>query len=97
MIKTIGIILLTGIVLIACSENRTETVSNLPVYSPESPAIHDTVAQLDSVLFYAYNHCEMGKFADPVSEDLEFYHDQGGLVTSKAEIVAALQDNICGK
>ena len=32
-----------------------------------------------------------------ISEDLEFYHDQGGLLTSKTKLIAALKNNICGK
>jgi len=32
-----------------------------------------------------------------IAEDLEFYHDQGGLSTSKADILAAMKTNICGK
>jgi hypothetical protein len=32
-----------------------------------------------------------------ISENLEFYHDQGGLLTSKTKLIAALKNNICGK
>ena len=32
-----------------------------------------------------------------ISEDLEFYHDQGGLMTSKKKLNEALKANICGK
>lgn len=66
-------------------------------YVPPSQALYDTIVRLDSLLFSAYNHCELDKFAALVSEDLEFYHDQGGLSTSKAEIMEALKKNICGK
>ena len=32
-----------------------------------------------------------------VDEDLEFYHDRGGLTTSKSSIIESLKNNICGK
>jgi hypothetical protein len=32
-----------------------------------------------------------------VSDDLEFYHDQTGLMVGKAPFLAAIQQNICGK
>ena len=32
-----------------------------------------------------------------ISEDLEFYHDQGGLTTSKSQLMEAVKKNICGK
>jgi hypothetical protein len=31
------------------------------------------------------------------SEDLEFFHDIGGLSTSKEKLLVALKNNICGK
>jgi hypothetical protein len=31
------------------------------------------------------------------TEDLEFYHDRGGLLTSKQKLNEALKNNICGK
>jgi hypothetical protein len=34
---------------------------------------------------------------DLISEDLEFYHDIGGVMTSKKQLLEALQKNICGK
>lgn len=32
-----------------------------------------------------------------MDEDLEFYHDLEGLVTSKSQIINALKENICDK
>jgi hypothetical protein len=32
-----------------------------------------------------------------LSEDIEFFHDKGGLTTSKAQIMEAMKNNICGK
>ncbi len=31
------------------------------------------------------------------AEGIEFYHDRGGLTTSKKELIASIQKNICGK
>ena len=31
------------------------------------------------------------------SENIEFYHDQGGLSTSKPDLIMALRNNICDK
>ena len=59
--------------------------------------LYQTVAGLDQQFFDAYNHCDLEKAASLLSDDLEFYHDQSGLDTSKASVVAALKNNICGK
>jgi Domain of unknown function (DUF4440) len=52
---------------------------------------------MDSLLFTAYNNCDMVTFAGCFSNDIEFYHDKGGLMTSKDSIIAATKKNICGK
>ncbi|MBI1342595.1 MAG: DUF4440 domain-containing protein [Terrimonas sp.] len=52
---------------------------------------------MDSLLFAAYNNCDLNQFAALIDEDIEFYHDKGGLSTSKDEIVEAIKNNICNK
>jgi hypothetical protein len=68
-------------------------------YQPADPALYDTIVKLDSTFFNAYNSClvNLDKYASFYSDSLEFYHDQGGLSRSKAEIVEATKNNICGK
>jgi ketosteroid isomerase-like protein len=45
----------------------------------------------------AYNNCKLDVMEEIISDDLEFYHDQGGLMTSKQKLNEALKANICGK
>jgi hypothetical protein len=71
--------------------------TGLPKYSPESKELHDTVARLDSIFFDAYNTCKLHVFEELISDSIEFYHDRGGLSTSKKELILALKNNICGK
>ncbi|MBC7948633.1 MAG: nuclear transport factor 2 family protein [Chitinophagaceae bacterium] len=56
-----------------------------------------TISLLDSLLFNSYNECKLDVYADLFSEDLEFYHDRGGLSTSKSDMVNAVKNNICNK
>ena len=37
---------------------------------------------MDSVLFQAFNTCDVQKFSGLLSDDIEFYHDQSGLMLS---------------
>lgn len=71
----------------------------LPDYQPEDQALYDTIVKLDSAFFAAYNTCQvhLQEYADFYADSLEFYHDQGGLSTSKKDVVDATQRNICGK
>ncbi|HEU5452417.1 MAG TPA: nuclear transport factor 2 family protein [Terriglobales bacterium] len=59
--------------------------------------LYQKVAALDKQFFDAYNHCDLETAAAMLSDNLEFYHDQSGLDTSKASVVEALKNNICGK
>ncbi|HEY2721585.1 MAG TPA: nuclear transport factor 2 family protein [Chitinophagaceae bacterium] len=68
-------------------------------YKPEDTALYNTIVRLDSIFFAAYNSCQfnLDKYAAFYSDSLEFYHDQSGLNRSKAEVVEATKENICGK
>ena len=63
----------------------------------EQDALFKTVRGLDTKLFDAYNHCDLATLGSMVSDDLEFYHDQTGLMVGKAPFLEAIQQNICGK
>tara|TARA_R110002012_G_scaffold321930_1_gene552460 strand:- start:39927 stop:40418 length:492 start_codon:yes stop_codon:yes gene_type:complete len=66
-------------------------------YVPIDQELYETIVSLDKKLFDAYNSCDMDTQAALYSEDLEFFHDEGGLSTSKEELLIALKNNICGK
>jgi len=71
----------------------------LAQYKPDDPALYDTIARLDSTFFAAYNTCtvHLQEYSDFYAEDLEFYHDKGGVSNSKKDVVEATRKNICGK
>lgn len=76
---------------------NSQKAAHFPPYIPQSKPLHDTISRLDSVLFTAYNTCKPDVFSFLLAEDIEFYHDQGGLNTSKKDLVDAIKKNICGK
>lgn len=63
----------------------------------QSNELYQKIAQLDSIFFKAYNECNIAKQAELMSDSIEFYHDMGGLETSKSAIMEAIKKNICGK
>jgi hypothetical protein len=57
-----------------------------------------TIKKLDAEVFDAYNKCELEKFGSYFTEELEFYHDSGGLTNrTRQSLVDAVKKNICGK
>jgi uncharacterized protein DUF4440 len=77
------------------SKNKTSAYT----YKPDDQKLYDTILHLDSLFFHYYNTCDVNldKYAAFYSDSIEFYHDYGGLNTSKTEIVDATKRNICGK
>jgi hypothetical protein len=63
----------------------------------EDSELYQTVVNLDATYFNAYNTCDLATQASMMSDELEFYHDQGGLNTSKSDIIKSIEKNICGK
>ncbi|MBL7703287.1 MAG: nuclear transport factor 2 family protein [Ferruginibacter sp.] len=102
-IATVVYSITLGLIFSACNHANEQKGRN-PVdentneaYVPDSKQLHDSIVHMDSVLFGAYNTCNLVTMADCFSEDIEFYHDKGGLMTSKDSIMAATKKNICGK
>ena len=94
--KSLVVILLAFIAFSCSSVKQASTESLLP-YTPASKELHDSIVQMDKIFFDAYNNCQLNIFEDVISEDIEFYHDQGGLSTSKKGLIESLKNNICNK
>ena len=56
-----------------------------------------TIAALDAALFDAYNRCDLEKFGAFFIDDVEFYHDQGGVTLGRQNLTESVKENICGK
>jgi hypothetical protein len=65
--------------------------------TPGNDTLYNEIVYMDSVFFEAYNTCKPGRMDSLFSDDIEFYHDQGGLTTDKKQLIEALKNNICGK
>ena len=78
------------------SELNQTSASN-KTYKPVDKELYNKIVQLDSILFDAYNNCKMNISEELYSDSIEFYHDRGGLSTSKKGLMEALKNNICGK
>lgn len=87
--KTRHILLLLAITLGMIIESMAQV--------PEDSALYQKILALDAAYFEAYNTCDIDGQAGLLDESLEFYHDQGGLSTSKTEILESIRENICGK
>ncbi len=74
------------------------TLLALPLFaaSPD-PELTKIVTELDAGLFKAFNECQLDRFDSYFAEDVEFYHDEGGLTLGSKAVTEAVKNNICGK
>jgi hypothetical protein len=85
-------LLTTSIINFACSTSKPNKSTASNNYSPVSKELYDTIAYLDSVFFNAFNQRDLDQLKTLLADNLEFYHDLGG-VTDYNQNVAAFKRN----
>lgn len=64
---------------------------------PPDSEVYKTLKQNDSLVFdRGFNNCELEAFFHLIAEDLEFYHDIGGVTRSRDQFVQQYKNGICG-
>ncbi|WP_205499749.1 nuclear transport factor 2 family protein [Rufibacter psychrotolerans] len=63
---------------------------------PQQDVIARTLLHLDSIFWDSYNQCDLATMEHFVAEDLEFFHDKGGITTGEANFMASVSNNLCG-
>ena len=68
--------------------------------TPADESLHATIAALDSAVFDAFNRCndpgQLERHARYFAEDVEFYHDTGGVTWTRDEMLANTKKYVCG-
>ena len=72
----------------ACSTTKNNLKAQVKEYSRASKDLYDSIAYLDSVFFNAFNTRNLDKLKTFLSEDLEFYHDLGGVTNYNQNVDA---------
>jgi len=61
-----------------------------------SSELYKTIKDMDRILFEnGFNECIISDMEPLISDDLEFYHDQGGITNSKEKFLLTIEQNIC--
>ncbi len=59
--------------------------------------LYDVLKKRDSLLFgETFNKCQLELLDDLLAEDLEFYHDKGGITEGKSTFIENFRNGICG-
>jgi ketosteroid isomerase-like protein len=93
------LLLATTVVFLDSAVAQNAPMQNVPALDKiqNQEELTRAVTALDAALFDAYNTCDLDKFASFIFDDVEFYHDQGGVTLGKAALTDAIKKNICGK
>ena len=86
--RIITLILTITILSSACSTSKKNSGAQVKNYSPVSKDLYDSIAHLDSAFFNAFNTRSLEKLEPLLSENLEFYHDLGGVTNYSQNIDA---------
>lgn len=71
-------------------------VAQNPVDSREDPQLTAIILHRDSLFWQAYNTCEVDAMRNFFTDDIEFYHDKGGVTTGLDAFITATRKGICG-
>ena len=72
----------------ACSTAKNNLGLKEKSYSPVSRELYDSIAYLDSIFFNAFNTRDLDKLETLLADNLEFYHDLGGVTNYNQNIDA---------
>lgn len=87
-----GALILLGIFFLLQAPAHAQTKND----PPQPKSLYDRIAALDAALFAAYNKCDIDKVGIFFAEDLEFYHEKGGLTLTRDALLALMRKNLCG-
>ena len=83
-------------ILIALIFLHTAVSAQTQKPSTESIELFDKIRALDSSFFEAYNKCELAKMESLFTEDVEFYHEKRGVLTTRRSVMEVFSNNLCG-
>lgn len=85
-------LLLVGALVMVGAKTRAQSVK-----PPADPELFKIIETQDAALFDAYNKCDLEKFGSFIDENVEFYHDNGGVTLGRQALVDSVKQNICGQ
>ena len=92
--KIIGLFLLSIFIAnsIFAQQPATSKLNNAKI-SETSTSLYNEIVSADSSLFNAFNNCDTLTYDKYFTDDLEFYHDKGGLTVSLKSELKSFTEN----
>jgi len=93
LLRTVALALLV-ICLSLLPAKAQEKIASLEEIKSQTE-LDKAITSLDTKLFNAYNHCDLKTFDSLLADDVEFYHDQGGVTLGRQKLTESIKNNIC--
>lgn len=71
------------------------TLTTLTLQAQTRDEITNTLLRLDSTFWSAYNTCNIAAMRNFFTDDVEFYHDKGGITNGLDALMNISQKNLC--
>ncbi len=88
-------LLRAAVLAFACSWAAAPAAAQAQNDAKAAGGLYERIAALDAALFDAYNRCDIDKVGTFFTEDLEFYHEKGGLTLTRDASLALMKKNLC--
>jgi uncharacterized protein (TIGR02246 family) len=92
----LGMLLLFPLIAVCGTQADPQAVQSFESIQSQAD-LDKAITTLDAALFDAYNRCDLEKFASFFAENVEFYHDQGGVTLGRTALTESVKKNICGR
>ena len=63
----------------------------------EDDTVMKTILEKDRLFWAGYNTCNYKQLGELIADDVEFYHDKGGITLGKSALVNSIRKNLCSK
>ncbi|REG27024.1 uncharacterized protein DUF4440 [Archangium gephyra] len=83
------------VLLLCCLLFANRATAQAGSEASASSELFKELAALDGVVFEAYNACDLEKYKSYLADDVEFYHDKGGLVRTPRNVMKLMADGLC--
>jgi ketosteroid isomerase-like protein len=78
-IVTISLLTIFAVTTAIAQNTSKKTIEKPLLAVAEQTEVYKEIVKVDSAMFYAFNNCDSVDYKKYLADDLEFYHDLGGL------------------
>ncbi len=69
--------------------------STTAVAQTEQEKVTALIFHKDSLFWNSYNNCDIATFKEFITDDVEFYHDNGGITLGATDLAASIKNTLC--